>query len=306
MIKQKKMKNLSILSILFLCLFIEINAQTYVKFNENGLLNNASAFGPVFFSPLDKGKANDALKLAISLDIPKRHINGYCEVRAEFLCKKLGPMVYGPNCEIGKIWAFASSISTLVFNKKLSSKNPLFKNENIEWDYHVAPALAIRDGNKIDTVVIDFSIIDKAFIPYRDWLARLNCKEAIYTFTDDFYYLFNTLEGLKLTGAGYNNAIMPTNLPKIITGHFWSLSKSDTITLPSGLAYNDLAIHLVDTYYSNLNYSQYQNQIKSATGLNELKKIIDGTIMGLPIALIDECKKFYIDRLAHWTKVNEI
>jgi hypothetical protein len=282
----------------------ETNAQTYVKFNENGLMKNANAFGALL-CPLNKDKAAAVLKAAIALDIPKKHINGYCEVRAEFLCKKLSPVVYSQGCEIGKIWAFAPSIYSLVYNKKLTAENTLFSGENINWDYHVAPIFAIENGSKIDTVVIDFSIIDKSFINYKTWLKSLNCKEAIYTFTDDSYYLFYTLNGLTLTGAKYNGYTTPSNLPKIITGHFWYLTTTDTVSIPSGLAYNELAIHLVENYYNNSAYSQYKDSIKSATRLNEMKEFISGVYNGLPQALIDECNKYYRDRLSYWTRQNK-
>jgi Glutaminase len=295
------MKKIIISTILLLSFLGGANAQTYVKFDENGLMNNANAFGALL-CPLNKEKVAEVLKAAIALDIPKKHINGYCEVRAEFLCKKLSPIVYGSNCEIGKIWAFAPSIYTLTWNKKLTTKDPLFSGENIDWDYHVAPIFAIQNGSKIDTVVIDFSIKDKAFINYREWLTKLNCKEAIYTFTDDSYYLFYTLDGLTLTGAKYNGYTTPTNLPKIITGHFWYLAATDTTSVPSGLSYNELAIHLVEKYYTNTTYSQYKDQIKSATKLYEMKKLIDGTLIGLPPELLAECTKYYKERLGYWTK----
>lgn len=104
--------------------------QTYVKFKENGLMGNANAFGALL-CPLDKNKADEVLKKSIELNLPKKYINGYCEVRAHFLCKKLAPLVRGNGCEIGKIWAFAPSIYTIVSDKKLTTDNPLFKGEKI-------------------------------------------------------------------------------------------------------------------------------------------------------------------------------
>lgn len=298
------MKKITFLTILFLSFWGGVNAQTYVKFEENGLMKNANAFGALL-CPLGKDKADEVLKTAIDLNVPKKHINGYCEVRADFLCKKLSPIVYGPNCEVGKIWAFAPSIYTLVSNKKLTTKNPLFKDENIDWDYHVAPIFAVQNGSKIDTLVIDFSIKDKSFINYKDWLKALNCKDAIYTLTDDSYYLFYTLDGLTLTGEKYNGYTTPTNLPKIITGHFWYLATTDTTSIPFGLAYNELAIHLVDKYYNDPTYRQYQGQIKSTTKLNEMRKLVSGTLTNLPQELIDECKKYFAEKVDYWTQQNK-
>lgn len=298
------MNKIIIIPILLLSIFGKVSAQTYVKFDENGLMDNANAFGALL-CPLDKNKAAEVLKSAIELNIPKKHINGYCEARADFLCKKIASKVYGPGCEIGKIWAFAPSVYSLIWKKKLTAKNPLFNEENINWDYHVAPILAVQNGSKTDTVVIDFSIKDKAFINYKEWLKKLNCEQAIYTFTDDNYYLFYTLEGLKLTGAGYNGYTTPGNLPKIITGHFWYLAKDDTTTIPSGLAYNELAIHLAEKYYNNPKYNQYKELIKSATKLNEMKRIIEGNLNGLPQELLDECNQFYKERLGYWIGISK-
>jgi len=273
--------------------------QTNIKFKENGLMNNANAFGPLL-CPLDKSKVDEVLKKTIELNLPKKHINGYCEVRAHFLCKKLAPLVKSNGCEIGKIWAFAPSIYTMVSDKKLTTENPLFKGENITWGYHVAPLLALKNGNKIDTVVIDFSIKENAFIPYKEWLKKLNCPDAIYTFTDYNYYLFYTFNGLTLTGAGHNNFTTPTNFPKIITGHFWYLTNTATSSVPSGLAYNDLAIYLTDKFYSNNAYSQYKEQIKDLTKLNEMPKLISGSVSNLPNELVTDCINYYNDRLKYW------
>jgi hypothetical protein len=291
------MKNI-ILAFLFLITFINTKAQTYVKFRENGLINT-SFYAPLFFNPLTKEKADKALKAAIALDIPKLHIDGYCEARAEFLCKKLSTLVP----EIGKVWAFAPSIYTLVSDQNLSHKNPLLINETIKWDYHVAPLLVIANGSKIDTVVIDFSIKEKGYIPYKEWLSQLNCNEAIYTFTDDFHYLFNTLDGLILTGNGYNNLGLPTNFPKIISGHFWSLDPSDVSTVPKGIAYNDLAIQLAKKYLVNPRYSDFSVQIKNSLSQNGLISIITDGITELPGDLINECKEYYNERLIHWAKL---
>ncbi|WP_194976382.1 protein-glutamine glutaminase family protein [Aquiflexum lacus] len=216
------------------------------------------------------------------------------------MSKRLSPLVRVSGCEIGKIWAFAPSIYTMVSDKKLTANNPLYKDEKITWGYHVAPLLAIKNGNKIDTVVIDFSIKENKYIPYKEWISKLNCPEAIYTFTDYNYYLFHTFDGLTLTGSGHNNFATPTNFPKIITGHFWYLATNDTISIPSGLAYNDLAVYITDKYYSNQNYNQYKEQLKNLTKLNEMPKLINRSISNLPAELVDDCLNFYNDRMAHW------
>ncbi|WP_398452186.1 protein-glutamine glutaminase family protein [Sphingobacterium thalpophilum] len=289
------MKNI-ILALFLLSAFMNANGQTFVKFRDNGLVNT-NFYTPLFFNPLTKVEADKVLQLAINLDLPKLYINGYCEARAEFLCKKLLPFVP----EIGKIWAFAPSIYTLVSEQSLSHKNLLLTNETIKWNFHVAPAFVIKNGTKVDTVVIDFSIKDKAYISYKEWLSQLNCKEAIYTFTDDFSYLFYTLDGLRLTGNGYNNLALPSNFPKIITGHFWNLNNTDTSAVPSGLAYSDLAIRLVNSYLRDSKYSNYNVQIKSLLTQNGLSSIITGTNTVLPQEIIEDCKNYYSNRLAHWT-----
>jgi hypothetical protein len=60
-----------------------------------------------------------------------------------------------------KDMGFCTSLYTMIWDKKLKAENPLFKGENVTWGYHVAPLIAIENGSKTDTVVIDFSIKDK-------------------------------------------------------------------------------------------------------------------------------------------------
>lgn len=294
------MKNvITIISFLVLCSYPSYS-QIGVSFDENGLMKNSNAFGALL-CPLDSIKALEVLEFAKSLSIPEEHINGYCEVRAHFLCKKISSLIYGNGCDIGKIWAFSPSIYTLMWDAKLSTDNPLFEDEKINWDYHVAPVLSIQNGDKIDTVVIDFSFENTKFISYQEWLSRLNCPQAIYTIIDDDYFLFYTLEGLKLTGDRYQDYTTPSNLPKIITGHFYYLGITDKQSIPSGLAYNELAIHLVKKYYNNDEYLKYQKAIKNATKISEMKNLVSGQYTELPEGLVISCRDYFKERLEYWS-----
>lgn len=291
-----------ILFMMFLIGAININGQEFVPIKENGLMKNAQAYGALL-CPLNKNKADKILKKVIELNITNKHINGYCEARAHFLSNKISSLITENGCSVGKIWAFAPSLYTMVWDKKLKAENPLFKGENVTWGYHVAPLIAIENGSKTDTVVVDFSIKNKAFIPYKEWLKKLNCPEAIYLFTDHNYYLFNTFNGLILTGDNYNNFKTPDSFPQIITGHFYYLLNNDTLTVPTGLSYNDLAIHLIEKYYSDPRYSSYKLQIKDLVEKNEgMGNLVNRSLNNLPSDLIEDCIKFFNERLEYWKK----
>jgi hypothetical protein len=291
--------------LLLLLVAFQLNsyAQTYVKFDENGLMNNSNAFGALL-CPVSKDVATQIFATMKNFKIETKHINGYCEARADFLAKKMSLLYKKPGCEVGKIWAFAPSITTFISNTKLTTDNTLFPGEKISWDYHVAPIISIeydtRTGKKVDTVVIDLSLDNNNFIEYHQWLIKLNCKEAIYTFTDRNYYLFYTLNGLKLTGSKYQGIVMPENLPKIITGHFYYPLLDDMLTVPSGLAYNELAVRLVEKYYNDPIFSANKEAIKASTKLNEMKSIIAGKVTDLPREIIDDCILYYYERLKYW------
>ena len=93
---------------------------------------------------------------------------------------------------------------------------------------------------------------------------------------------------------------MPENLPKIITGHFYYPLLDDMLTVPSGLAYNELAVRLVEKYYNDPIFSANKEAIKASTKLNEMKSIIAGKVTDLPREIIDDCILYYYERLKYW------
>ncbi len=273
--------------------------QIRVDFAENNLMSNAHPFG-AFLCPIVKEKADSLFNVIAKLSIPSRHINGYCESRAEFIARKMSLIYTESGCDVGKIWAFAPSISTLVSNKKLSTSNPLFDGEKVTWGYHVAPIISVKNGDRTDTMVLDLSFNSKKLIEYHKWLGMMHCKELIYTFTDRNYYLFYTLNGLQLTGSKFQGMTISEEFPKIITGHFYYPMPSDFLTVPSGIAYNDLACYLVDKYYNDAQYSDYKDDIKEKTKLNSMKDIIARKDTTLPKEMIEDCVNYYYERLKYW------
>jgi hypothetical protein len=279
------------LSLPFICL-----GQTFVDFkmSDPGVKDCCRPFD-AFLNPIDKETANRVLNEVIELKVPSKHINGFCEARAQFIATKISSL-----CSVGKIWAFAPSLYSMLSTQKLTATDLLLNDRSISWGYHVAPIIAVINGDKIDTLVVDFSIQDSKFTEYHQWLSKLNCPNLIYTIINYNYYLFWTLNGLQLNGSKVTNLSLPEKFPKVMTGDFFYPLLNDSVSVPSGLAYNDVAIHLIQTYYTNPLYVGEKAEIADHLNINKLKDLANNGTSTLPDEIKKECSSFFKVRLEYW------
>jgi hypothetical protein len=173
-------------------------AQTYFNLHQTFPVVNHNPnadFGSI--KPVDAATAQKAFTyIAQKAKTQFNYPQGGCPERAMTMHFLLDSLKV-PNV---RIWIFAPSRLVKGSTTKLFiyDKNKLTtdKDNKIEWDFHVAPAILVANNGKTDTLVVDPSINSTAALPYKAWMAAINGHEkARYTFTDGKYYSFNRAEG---------------------------------------------------------------------------------------------------------------
>lgn len=104
-----------------------------------------------------------------------------CYSRAHEMCRQFA--MEGVECR--KAWNYASPGNSLRAN---TSKNAVTPDGYVEWRYHVAPLLAVKEQNgDMQDYVIDPSLHDKP-VPVDAWTTRMNDKSSIFKVTDSKPY----------------------------------------------------------------------------------------------------------------------
>lgn len=199
---------------------------------------------------------NSICKTGIEFNFPQ----GGCQQRAQIMSMMLKQVYKIEHC---KVWLFSPSDLYFKDNRKLIivDKNNLCKNNQIAWGYHVAPALLIKQDNRIDTVVFDPSIKCDKPILLRDWFKSIqNSDVSKYTFLNADRYFFN---------AQYDQS---GNLTTVINGYFYEYDQAskDDLIMEKGLAVNDMAMYMYKKYIKPLMSSTSQ---EDQNKLNDLKAI---------------------------------
>lgn len=259
-------------------------------------------------------KADSILEFILNSEIEFNYTQGGCQHRAHIMSMLLEKQ----NIEHFKVWLFApknlykDDLRSLV----IKDKNDLAKDSKINWGYHVAPAILIKEDNKITTYVLDPSINIKKAIKLSDWFAALDFKEGSkYTFLKPEFWSFTT-----------------DNYGKTITGEFYKYTIDNrycgdnyrNLALEKGLAINDMAIYIYTKYIIDLKNSSNIDDMKK---YSELKKVfgnvdvlisffsdlksycgqtIDENISFRKFyqknnVLAEDAISFYIKRLNYWT-----
>ncbi len=250
----------------------------------------------------------------IEFDFP----HGGCQQRAQILSLLLLKKF---NIQHLKVWLFAPAALYQNDNRMLQliDKNYLSPSEHIEWSFHVAPIIRIKNNDVIETYVIDPSINRDNPIKITDWLAVLgNSNSSQYSFLMPEKYFFNssyhTDENQMLT--------------MLFDGSFYDYVNpaKDNLAVEKGLAINDLVKIIYNKYIVGLIDS---NNEKDIAKLEDLKAIFgnatamdmlfsqnisgytDNTTMRYVTTnypeIIREAKDIFNNRVFYWTTiVNEL
>lgn len=145
-----------------------------------------------------------------------------------------------------KIWNF-NPYKMALFNRQdaLDVSDPLnLIAGKINWDFHVAVALLIRnkDTKKPDTVIIDPAFVRRP-LKVKEWLDMQNSPTSSYTFLDPTWYNYVTLTpGTSYScGSDPNPTVLnlPTCFPQLITGDFYKYDSNKEHLAITELATNE-------------------------------------------------------------------
>jgi len=261
----------------------------------------------------DLKKANAILDSILDSEIEFNYIQGGCQHRAHIMSIILNRL----SIEHFKVWLFApknlykEDLRSLV----IKDKNDLADNSKINWGYHVAPAILVKEGEETTTYILDPSINRKA-IKLSDWFAAIEYKEGSkYTFLKPQFWSFLT-----------------ENYGKTITGEFYKYTIDNrycgdnyrNLSLEKGLAINDMAIYIYNKYIiklkdsSDIDKKQKYSELKKVFGnvdvltsfFSDLKsycgKTVEDNISFRKFyqenkRLSEDAMSFYINRLNYWT-----
>jgi hypothetical protein len=291
-------KIFGLLTLVFSC---SCFGQTYLAIEENHLLNCCTPTNVAPGRSTDE-QLNKAFRYLVdTLKFQYKYVYGACENRAHFISTALKKKSIPHN----KIWCFAPVRYSLISQKQLWVKDPLKITDTVFWTYHVAPV--VYNANA-DTLVIDPSIAPTGPIPYKKWLATLNCPEAVYTFAAPQWYLFNSLDGFKaynnFNSDAPNNIVLPKWFPNLITGDFFEYDPS-TQNVPVGLAANDAAMLFYTNEKTNISSEDFKKVLGNIN--NILAFVNDGTNNTITPSfkaqyqqLVTRYAQYFRERKAYW------
>lgn len=243
--------------------FHGLMAQTYFNVEKDYAYNgcypnsNLSTLKVYTQAEINSVFENISNSLGIEFNFPQGGCQQRAQIMSMFLNKKFA-------IEHAKVWLFApinlykNDFRTL----QIVDKNRLTPDNNIYWNYHVAPVVLVKHGNKIDTLVIDPSINRSEALTLNKWLQGIgNSNNSKYTFLKCEFYFFNRQ---CCDGNG--------NLLSVINGSFYDFSNpaKDNLIMEKGLAINDMAIIIYQKYIVPLSNSKLPADIEK---LNDLKEI---------------------------------
>lgn len=231
--------------------------------------------------PVKIRKAFDyILQSEIDFDFPQ----GGCQQRAQIMSMILQKKFSVQHC---KIWLFAPAALYEADTRTLfvDDKNKLSPNNIVEWNYHTAPAVLVKNADKVQTFVIDPSVNKTGPMLLADWFAQIgNSSISSYTFTRPENYFFN---------CRYNQNNELTN---IFDGTFFEFMNpvKDNLLMEKGLAVNDMAMQIFHKYIKPLMNAAGE---KNEPELADLKEIFgNSTVLDL---LFSQNMSGYTDTTSH-------
>jgi hypothetical protein len=166
----------------------------------------------------------------IEFDFPQ----GGCQQRSHLMSMILSKKFHIQHC---KIWFFSPAAlydyeMTTFF---VEDKNNLSIDNIVQWNYHTAPMVKVRQQGKTEFFIIDPSLNRNEPMHLDNWLKSIgNSIAGKYTFLSPEKYFFN---------CRYNNEYQLTT---IFDGTFFEFVNpaKDNLVLEKGLAVNDMAMFI--------------------------------------------------------------
>ncbi len=248
----------------------------------------------------------------IEYDFPQ----GGCQQRSHLLSLLLSKKF---NLEHSKLWLFSPAALSSEDQRTLyvTDKNGLSNDNIVNWNYHTAPVLKLKNGGKGAMLVIDPSIDRAEALSLEVWLSKIgNSNLGRYTFLKPQRYFFN---------CQYNDYFQLTN---IFDGTFFDFVNpaKDNLLLEKGLAINDMAMVI---YKKHIAPRSDNGDVKMQSELKDLKDIFgNATALDLLFsqnlsgftdntsyryvltrygAIMKEAKQLFHERLLFWTRfTNEL
>ncbi|MES2732339.1 MAG: protein-glutamine glutaminase family protein [Bacteroidota bacterium] len=140
---------------------------------------------------IEKAKADELFQHILNSEIQFNYVQGNCHNRAHVMCLLMASQGIIP----AKVWVFAPGRYTMVDTTLISidDKNNLAPTGKINWGYHVAPVVYVKNDTGIDTLVFDPSLFPDGPVLHQTWLDALRTEKTIHLFADQEWYLFNYL-----------------------------------------------------------------------------------------------------------------
>ncbi len=111
-------------------------------------------------NPLSAAEASALFaQMAGQQDIAFRYVIDGCYARTHLMMRRM----QARGIQARKVWSFARAPQELIH-----IKTPLVRGGHVDWDYHVAPVVAVRYSNGVFNMVIDPSLF-KAPVTVDDW-----------------------------------------------------------------------------------------------------------------------------------------
>ena len=262
------------------------------------------------FSYIEKAFSSISNDWGIEFGFPQ----GGCQQRAQIMSMLLHKKFGIDHC---KIWLFAPAALYLNDYRMLHTKdeNTLSPGSIMEWSYHVAPVVRARQGNSIDTYVIDPAVNRQQPLQLEQWFNAIsNSRTGQYSFLLPDKYFFNSSYH-----TDENN-----NVTMLFDGTFFDYENpaKDNLAVEKGLAINDMVMKI---FHAHIAPMIQKNDAANAGKLEDLKAIFgnataldllfsqnisgytDNTTHRYVIthynAIISEAKTIFNERLFYWTNI---
>lgn len=205
-----------------------------------------------------------------STNLEFRYSYGSCEDRAHVMSL----ILKNKGIVTKKIWNFDPYyISLFHSQQQLSSTDHSKLQEKVYWGFHVAPVIQVRKGTSIKLVIIDPSLANN-ILYVDDWLKLQNAPNSYYTYTDNEWVSFATINGLN-----YNNNPIPIDFPSLLTGDFYKNEGQNFIEqwIEEGVSVNKIAMiikkQIIDNpTTSDLKKTKYKNLLINIEKLTDALK----------------------------------
>lgn len=267
---------------------------------ESGLIEGQLPSLP-YLQAVDSAAADRFWNTLQAERIEYRYIVGSCEDRAQYI----NLMLREAGIYTGKVWVIAPARYTLMANELISVQDPYGIGGDVTWGHHVAPIFEMEHGGRVDTMVVDQSFSPDRPLTLDEWLARLDTPRSVYFFTTSDDYLFNSLDGLKVTNptARSDTLAMPLWFPNVLTGDFMTYGYGlHGVDITGGMAKNDVALQIHEGRLPSTPGADERGVLaRILRSENEMNALL-GTnpYPGLSAETLTALRGYYQERIGHW------